>query len=144
MVQTQNWFLKAVPEPTPKNINTQLGVHIEEVVEMLSELIARTPEHHQKLVKAMGALTVLSDAMKEGNNYDVLPEQRIGLLDALCDQIVTATGVGTFLGMNVPGAMDEVNRSNYSKFVDGQPIFDENRKVKKGPNYTKPVLIPFV
>lgn len=111
---------------------------------MLSELIARTPEHHQKLVKAIGALCLLSDAMKEGINYDVLPEQRIGLLDALCDQIVTATGVGTFLGMNVPGAMDEVNRSNYSKFVDGQPIFNENRKVMKGPNYTKPDLTPFV
>lgn len=112
---------------------------------MLVELAPANKDLQQKLTNAIGALTVISDIMKASPSaFMVEPNQLVAVLDSLCDQIVTATGVGTFLGMNIPGAMDEVNRSNYSKFVDGQPIFDENRKVKKGPKYTKPVLIPFV
>lgn len=38
--------------------------------------------------------------------------------------------------MNVPGALAEVNRSNYSKFEDGEPVFNENMKVMKGKDYT--------
>ena len=65
------------------------------------------------------------------------------LLDALCDQIVTAVGVAHMFGMNIEGAMDEVNRSNFSKFVDGKPVFNEHGKIIKGPNYTPPDLTGF-
>ena len=40
--------------------------------------------------------------------------------------------------------MDEVNDSNFSKFEDGQPIFDANRKIIKGSGYRKPNLEPFL
>lgn len=39
------------------------------------------------------------------------------LLDALCDQIVTALGVGYMMGFDMEGALAEVNRSNYTKFT---------------------------
>ena len=46
--------------------------------------------------------------------------------------------------MNIVDAMDEVNDSNFSKFDNtGNPIFDENMKVAKGPNYRKANLKPF-
>ena len=48
------------------------------------------------------------------------------------------------LNYDVVGGLDEVNRSNYSKFVDGQPLFDENRKIKKGPQYSRPDLTPYL
>lgn len=122
-----------------------MGCHLEEVVEMLVELVPRNPENHEKLTKAIGALTVLSDLMKsDGEAFEVIPECRLAVLDSLADQIVTATGVGTFLGMNVPGALAEVNRSNYSKFEDGEPVFNENKKVMKGKDYTPPDLTSFV
>jgi hypothetical protein len=41
-------------------------------------------------------------------------------------------------------AMDEVNASNWSKFVDGQPIVDANQKIAKGPGYFKANLSAFV
>lgn len=122
-----------------------MGCHLEEVVEMLAELVPRNPENHKKLTKAIGALTVLSDLMKsDGEAFKVFPECRLALLDSLADQIVTATGVGTFLGMNVPGALAEVNHSNYSKFEDGEPVFNENKKVMKGKDYTPPDLTPYI
>lgn len=97
------------------------------------------------LTDLRNALKNVSERMK--HNEDAIyinQEDRQELLDALADQIVTATGVGTFLGMNVPGALAEVNRSNYSKFEDGEPIFNENKKVMKGKDYTPPDLTPFI
>lgn len=113
---------------------------------MLDELTPTSDEYMQVLAEAQSALGKLSELMKT-NHLAIFPanSNRQGMLDALADQIVTATGVGTFLGMNVPGALAEVNRSNYSKFnAEGEPIFNENMKVMKGPFYTKPDLTPYI
>lgn len=64
-------------------------------------------------------------------------------LDSLADQIVTAAGVGHCAGMDVPGAVEVVDHSNWSKFVDGEPVFDNNGKITKGPDYFKPDLEGF-
>ena len=142
---TRQWFLKAVPNPTSKNISTQIGCHLEEVCEMLDELTPSCEDSMQVLADAQAALGKLSLLMK-ANHMAIFPANgnRLALLDSLADQIVTATGVGTFLGMNVPGALAEVNRSNYSKFEDGEPIFNENKKVMKGKDYTPPDLTPYI
>lgn len=99
----------------------------------------------QVLAEAQAALGKLSMLMKT-DHMAVFPvnSNRLAILDSLADQIVTATGVGVFLGMNVPGALAEVNRSNFSKFEDGEPIFNENKKVMKGKDYTPPDLTPFI
>jgi hypothetical protein len=47
-------------------------------------------------------------------------------------------------GLDLIGALNEVNRSNYSKFVDDKAVFNENGKIAKGPNYSKPDLTPFL
>lgn len=88
------------------------------------------------------AIAYVANRVKQ--NGGIVVKDRVGLLDSLADQIVTATGVGTFLGMNVPGALAEVNRSNYSKFEDGEPVFNENKKVMKGKDYTPPDLTPYI
>lgn len=134
-----------MPNPTSKNISTQIGCHLEEVVEMLEELAPLTQNGDVYLNTAINALSRLADSMKETDREVYAPNSnRLAILDALADQIVTATGVGVFLGMNVPGALAEVNRSNYSKFEDGEPIFNENKKVMKGKDYTPPDLTPFI
>lgn len=112
---------------------------------MLEVLRTPYPGYQDKLIDAIKHLRFVSNKMKEeDNSYYIHQEDRVELLDALADQIVTATGVGTFLGMNVPGALAEVNRSNYSKFVDGEPVFNENKKVMKGKDYTPPDLTPYI
>ena len=112
---------------------------------MLQELSGNNPYAYNNLRRAIEELDELSDRLKENvDDFSIAPEKRLAILDALADQIVTATGVGVFLGMNVPGALAEVNRSNYSKFEDGEPIFNENKKVMKGKDYTPPDLTPFI
>lgn len=44
------------------------------------------------------------------------------------------------LGMDIQGSLTEVNRSNWSKSGNGQPVFDDNGKIKKGKDYYPPDL----
>lgn len=146
LLDTKSWFQKAVPEPTVKNFTTQFGVHLEEVAESLEAVEPMNTFAAQLIMQASVALSALGDYLKANEGcVKVLPEDGEEFLDALCDQIVTATGTAHMLGYDIVAAMTEVNRSNFSKFDEaGQPIFNENRKIMKGPNYFKPVLTPYL
>lgn len=143
---TAEWFRQASPTPSAQNLSTQMGVHFEEVREMILELTPRTPEADVILKAANAALENLQALLKrDATAIGVHPGDHKLFLDSLCDQIVTATGVGTFFGMNIPGAMAEVNASNWSKFVDGKPIRDpDTQKILKGPDYFKPDLTKYL
>lgn len=140
------WFSKAVPVPTSQNISTQIGVHMEEVAEFFKELkVKNNPMLEVALNAIVKGMENLAAAMKESDCIEIPLEKRLLVLDALCDQIVTAVGVANYAGMDIAGGLAEVNRSNWSKFdADGNPIFDENLKIIKGPDYQKPVLTLFV
>lgn len=142
ITQTKKWFEIAVPNPTSKNISTQIGCHLEEVAEMLNAITSNNLERASQIDALRAAIDHVGNLLKKDNN--IVIKDSVELLDSLADQIVTATGVGTFLGMNVPGALAEVNRSNYSKFEDGEPVFNENMKVMKGKDYTPPDLTPYI
>ena len=125
--------MQAVPAPTAKNQTVQVGCHFEEVAEQFA---------------AMGEHVVAEKMSKIADIYkhadSLKPVDRLELLDSLCDQCVTATGTAYMLGMDIQGALNEVNRSNWSKFLDGKPVFDANGKISKPPTYSKPNLTPFV
>lgn len=144
--QTHLWFTKAVPEPTEKNIHTQLGVHVEEFNEMLMVLATTDFETQILIDAAKAANTALSFHLKTHENVVRIPEKdREEYLDSLCDQIVTAVGCARMSDMDAPLGLAEVNRSNFSKFDENDnPIFDVNRKVMKGASYSKPDLKPFI
>src|SRR5690554_3730607 len=95
------------------------------------------------LARAADSLEDLSKALKNGS-YKVSALRAVDHLDALTDQIVTAVGCAHMAGMDIVGALDEVNRSNFSKFEDGKPVFDEHGKIKKGRGYQSPALGRFV
>lgn len=140
---TKEWFEAAVPAPDDRARAVQLGCHLEEVVEMLENLIFGNDATESSADNAVFYLTALSSALKEGASGVAIID-RTEHLDALADQIVTAVGCAHMEGMDIVGALNEVNRSNWSKFVDGKPVFDDNGKIKKGPDYTSPDLAAFV
>jgi hypothetical protein len=138
------WFQRARPNPSSKDFHSQLGVHYEEVVESLQALDGKDPYTTGLIAQAEMHLHLLAEHLKASDNV-VQPTDEVLFLDSLCDQIVTATGVGHTRGYEIIGAMNEVNRSNFSKFDDnGMPLYNENRKVIKGPNYSKANLTPYV
>lgn len=65
----------------------------------------------------------------------------VEIADALCDIIYIAYGTGVSYGLPMDLLFDEVHRSNMSKLDEnGKPIFREDGKVTKGPNYSPPQL----
>lgn len=131
-----NWFKAAKPEPTDKDICTQIGCHFEEIVEMLDEL---------KEDEANPIMRDIADYMKTCGGAEVVTlDSSVNFLDSLCDQIVTATGVAYMMGFDIEGALKEVMRSNNSKMSDGKFEFDENGKIMKPESYSEPDLAPFI
>ena len=139
------WFEQAKPEPTIEDACVQIGCHYEELSEMaavtgdglLMDKANQAANEYKKKNE-----NFISDIMFLEGDFDL--DSRRELLDALCDQIVTAVGVAYMLGMDIQGALNEVNRSNWSKFVDGKAVFNEQGKIAKSENYTPPELTDFV
>ena len=94
------------------------------------------------------AATAIKYQMNYSEYLDAVEElsadARVELLDALCDQVVTAVGVAYMMGMDIEGALAEVNRSNWSKFEGGVPVFNEQGKIAKGVEYTPPELSDYI
>tara|TARA_B100000242_G_C43007404_1_gene468243 strand:- start:940 stop:1311 length:372 start_codon:yes stop_codon:yes gene_type:complete len=65
--------------------------------------------------------------------------------DALTDILYVTYGAGHAFGIDLDKCFEEVQNSNMSKLgKDGKPIYNEQGKVMKGPNYFKPNLNKFV
>ena len=66
-------------------------------------------------------------------------------IDALTDILYVTYGAGHAFGVNLDQCFEEVQKSNMSKLgKDGKPIYNEDGKVMKGPNYFKPNLSKFI
>lgn len=144
--KTTQWFELAVPTPTKLNVHVQLGVHVEEFAEMCDSLVIETKDANK--LAAWRSLTqcakIMATALKTGEATIVSVDQQ-ELLDSLCDQRVTATGIAHMFGFNFDGAVEEVDNSNFSKFKDGKPVFDENGKIAKNmATYFKPDLTKYL
>ena len=107
-----------------QEVKTQSSFPNEKIVQLRYDLIKEE-------------LDELSLAIKEKNLIEVA--------DALTDLLYVVYGAGHAFGINLDKCFAEVQRSNLSKLdIDGKPIFNENGKVMKGPNYLKPNLKQFL
>lgn len=65
----------------------------------------------------------------------------VAIADAIADLIVVAAGTAVSFGIPLDRCFAEVHRSNMSKLgEDGKPIYREDGKVLKGPNFSPPNL----
>ena len=65
--------------------------------------------------------------------------------DSLTDILYVTYGAGHAFGIDLDKCFDEVQRSNMSKLGEnGKPIYNDQGKVMKGPNYFKPDLTKFI
>ena len=139
--EIKNWFEVAIPEPTIEQACIQIGCHYEEVAEMASAL-GDGDEDYQ--LNRIADIYKSTDEDHVWTMAQLIDTSKTELLDSLCDQIVTAIGVAHMLGMDIEGALEEVNRSNHSKLEDGAAVFDDNGKIDKGKHYSKPKLSKFI
>ena len=81
------------------------------------------------------------DEFKEAlDNNDLLE-----VADALTDILYVTYGAGHAFGIDLDACFDEVQNSNMSKLgSDGKPIYNDQGKVMKGPNYFRPDLSKYI
>lgn len=139
--RTKEWFEHAIPAPTDEHRCIQIGCHYEEVSEMMFAL--GDGEDHS-VVSDTAEYYKAQKGLYPNAVNGMQPDEKIDLLDSLADQITTAVGIAHMFGFDIEGALAEVNRSNFSKFEDGKPVFDKNGKITKGKNYSKPQLAQFI
>ena len=76
-------------------------------------------------------LSELEDAIKENNIVETA--------DALTDILYVTYGTGHAFGIDLDKCFEEVQKSNMSKLDKlGEPIYNKNGKIMKGPFYLKP------
>ena len=67
------------------------------------------------------------------------------IADSLTDILYVTYGAGHAFGIDLDKCFDEVQNSNMSKLdSNGKPIYNNDGKVLKGPNYFKPDLSKFI
>lgn len=89
---------------------------------------------------------VIYQGVIEGEvSQEDLKRVKAALLKELCDLQYVLSGFVVTFGLPLDEAFKRVHESNMSKLgPDGKPIYREDGKVLKGPNYKKPDLSDLV
>lgn len=113
---TLKFFQIAKPTPSKKDFFGQVAVHFEEFQEMVEALVGKDNDLFDELSKAIAEF----NSAKSSSEYDINSAwERIDfnlLADSLADQMVTATGVARQADIDIISVLDEVSKSNLSKF----------------------------
>jgi len=112
---------------------------VKEFMEAFGQEVKESPElaDHKtaclRLKLILEEFEELEDAQAEGH--------LVGIADALSDLLYVVYGTAHTFGIPIDKCFEEVHNSNMSKrSVDGNPIFREDGKVLKGPNFYEPDL----
>lgn len=104
-------------------------------VTSMAELPIETIRLRNKLI--IDEVKEMFDAIADDNVVEVF--------DALLDLTYVTIGAMMAYGFPAEKGFAEVQRSNMTKLgEDGQPIYDEDGKVVKGPNFEPPQLAPIM
>ena len=116
---------------------------VKDFMETFGQSVLKKPKFPEKKIVKLRLdlikeeLNELEEAIKNKNLVEVA--------DALTDILYVTYGAGHAFGINLDSCFDEVQNSNMSKLdVNGNPIYNENGKVLKGPNYFEPNLKKFI
>jgi hypothetical protein len=143
--RTAAWLKACGKEPSPENVSTQIGVHIEEFCELLECLRTDSEGYAKLLERTRLDLTWFASKLKRGEQSVYIPVHlRVDALDALCDSEVTGNGVAYLAGFAKDAADQAVLDSNDSKLENGAAVILEGGKIGKGKDYKPPNLRGFV
>lgn len=85
------------------------------------------------------------EAMINSWNESFVDDALSTIAKELADVIIVALGAALELGIPLSEVFDEVMLSNMSKLQsDGKPLYREDGKVMKGPNYKPPDILKII
>lgn len=135
-------FHQTFGHPTPTTIDTQ----DQKTRELRVSLIA---EELLELCDGLGLiLTIANTEPLNGpivtikQNPNRAEVDMVEVADALADLDYVVAGANVVFGLPAERIINEVHASNMSKLgEDGKPIYREDGKILKGPNYWKPDIV---
>lgn len=145
--RTKNWLAACGKTPSPENLSTQIGVHIEEFAEFLSHVsieLAASSMTANLLIETTNALDAIGKTIKAGAARATIHDRK-GALDALCDAEVTGNGVAYLADMGKEEADRRVLKANDDKMnPDGTPVILAGGKIGKREGWVAPDLSDLV
>lgn len=125
-----------------ERLGLRLGLIIEECKELLEDGFGIYTDINYRNVERpterdVGGLVVTSDIVRAVKSTTV--RNVVGMADALGDISYVVDGMAIELGFDLDAVINEIHSSNMTKpDAEGKPIYREDGKVLKGPNYVKP------
>ena len=115
------------PNANRERIHMRLGLVVEECCELIGASYGTR------------AREIMEEAFKEARTADDGTRDTVEVADALGDIAYVVYGMALELGIPMQSVLAEIQGSNLSKLgADGKPIYREDGKVLKGPNYYRP------
>ena len=112
---------------------------VEDFMLAFGQLVATTPQLVDRAVAEL-RISLIEEELDELREA-VADNDLVGIADALTDILYVTYGAGLAYGIDLDECFLEVHESNMSKLGDdGKPIYREDGKVLKGPNYFEPDL----
>ena len=113
---------------------------VHEFHEIFDTLIGTKPQFPDEDTRQLRR-NILEEEFKEYQSAEAANDL-IEVADALADIIYIALGTAISYGIPLDEVFNEVHASNMSKLDEnGKPIYREDGKVLKGPNYFKPNIV---
>ena len=112
---------------------------VEDFMLAFGQQVATTPQLVDRAVAEL-RVSLIEEELDELREA-VADNDLVGIADALTDILYVTYGAGLAYGIDLDECFLEVHESNMSKLGEnGKPIYREDGKVLKGPNYFEPDL----
>ncbi|QRV01415.1 nucleoside triphosphate pyrophosphohydrolase family protein [Arcanobacterium phocisimile] len=115
------------PNSDRERVHMRLGLVAEEFAELVGA------------VYGAKSRSIIEEAWEESRTHDDHTRDTIEVADALGDLVYVIYGMALELGIPLTDVLEEIHASNLSKLdANGEPIYREDGKVLKGPNFFQP------
>lgn len=112
---------------------------VREFMDVFGQEVKDTPKLPKRSVQAL-RVKLIAEELKELREA-LKDKDIVEVADALTDILYVTYGAGLAFGIDLDKCFAEVQRSNMTKLgEDGKPLYREDGKIKKGPNYEDPDL----
>lgn len=119
-----------------QTMNEMYKLPIHETPHLFADTADRLLKFKQTLLDEVAEIDDIAEQIRRGD--DAIDVQ-VAIADLLGDVIVYCRSEAMKYGIPLEAVLELIMDSNESKLgADGKPIYDENGKFLKGPNYWKP------
>lgn len=135
-------FIEAMGQPEGRRVDDDVNY---DLLHLRAKLISEETDEVLFAVKGLKNLMLESKAGARPVSKQEFVDAKAALLKELCDLQYVLSGFAVTFGLPFDEAFQRVHESNMSKLgPDGKPVYREDGKVMKGPNYKKPNLTDLV